>query len=230
MQISIIIPTYNESSTIVNLVNWLYRHSNHLVKEIIVADGQSMDDTKTKAKQAGATVITCQQKGRAAQMNAGAAKATGNIFYFVHADTLPPASFATDIVGAIQQGYVMGRYRTAFNSKNWLLKINAWFTRFDWFICYGGDQTLFITQQHFLQAGGFNNNLLIMEEFEFTARARQGVLYKIFRQPALISARKYEGRSWLQVQLANKKAVQLYKQGASQQTIADTYKKMLTIK
>jgi hypothetical protein len=51
--------------------------------------------------------------------------------------------------------------------------------------------------------------------------------YKIFANSALISARKYEGRSWLKVQLANRKAVQLFKKETSQQEILKTYKQML---
>jgi hypothetical protein len=47
------------------------------------------------------------------------------------------------------------------------------------------------------------------------------------RGAALISARKYEKNSWLQVQKANYKIIQLYKKGATQQTLVETYKRML---
>jgi len=66
-----------------------------------------------------------------------------------------------------------------------------------------------------------------MEEYDLTERARQMGQYKIMKGKVLVSVRKYEGRSWWRVLLANRKAVALYKAGTSQQQIADTYKQML---
>ncbi len=66
-----------------------------------------------------------------------------------------------------------------------------------------------------------------MEEYEFCTRARKQASYKIMNGAALISARKYEKNSWLQVQKANYKIIQLYKKGATQQTLVETYKRML---
>mgnify|MGYP001252698926 CR=1 FL=1 len=226
--ISIIIPTYNEAASIGKLVGYLQKHGGEQVKEIIISDSASTDETVAIAEQAGARVLISPQKGRAAQMNYGAANSSGSILYFVHADSFPPVNFATDIINAVNDGYDFGRYRTKFNSNKILLKINAWFTRFNWFICYGGDQTLFISRKLFEQSGGFKNNLLIMEEFELCERLMKQARYKIFNNATLVSARKYEGRSWLQVQLANRKAVKLFRKGASQKEIVNTYKKMLS--
>jgi rSAM/selenodomain-associated transferase 2 len=228
-KISIIIPTNNEADSIGKLVAYLQLHGKDDIAQIIVSDGGSADETISIAEQAGALALISPQKGRAAQMNYGAAKASGDIFYFVHADCYPPKNFARDILEAVDGGFDFGRYRTQFDSPNVLLKINAWFTRFNWFICYGGDQTLFIKKDFFQQAGRFKNELQIMEEFEFCQRQMKKGRYKIFNDSALISARKYEGRSWLKVQLANRKAVQLFKKGASQEEIVSTYKKMLKI-
>ena len=66
-----------------------------------------------------------------------------------------------------------------------------------------------------------------MEEYDLTARAKKIGRYKIFKNTALLNARKYNGRSWWQVQMANRKAIQLFKSGASQQQIVATYKAML---
>ncbi len=226
-RISIIIPTLNEAASIGKLIAFLQKHSGEYVKEIIICDGESNDETPSIAEQAGVTVLVSPQNGRAAQMNYGAANSRGDIFYFVHADCFPPVNFATEIIAAVNNGYDFGRYRTKFDSSKFLLKINAWFTRFNWFICYGGDQTFFITRKLFEQSGGYKNELLIMEEYEFSERLMKHGRYKIFTDAALISARKYEGRTWLQVQLANRKAVQLFKKGASQQGIVEQYRKML---
>ncbi len=227
MNISIIIPVHNEAENIDKLVRYLIQHKKKSVSEILVVDAGSTDNTMEIAKQAGAITIISPRKGRAAQMNYGASLATGDILYFVHADTFPPSSFANDIIEAVAQGFEVGRYRTKFNSTKWYLKINAWFTRFDWFICMGGDQTLFITKALYEKSSGFRTDMKIMEEFEFVPRVRKLSLYKIFKKSALVSARKYDTNSWWQVQMANKKIVSMYKGGADQESMINTYKKML---
>jgi hypothetical protein len=68
----------------------------------------------------------------------------------------------------------------------------------------------------------------IMEEYEFCERAKKIGKYKILKGEALISARKYDGNNWIDVQKANYKVVSMYKKGASQQDILETYKHMLT--
>jgi rSAM/selenodomain-associated transferase 2 len=226
MTLSIIIPTYNEAENIGKLVSFLHRHSNGRT-EIIVSDGGSTDNTMEKATEAGAKAFVSAGKGRAAQMNYGTSVAGGDVFYFVHADCYPPAGFISDIEQALRQGYHLGRYRTCFDSPKTLLKINAWITRFDLFICMGGDQTLFIKRSLFEDCRGFKEDMLIMEEYEFCQSARQQGRYKIMNGAALVSARKYEDNSWWQVLRANAKVVRMYKKGASQQHMVQTYKQML---
>lgn len=225
--ISIIIPTYNEAESITHLINYLRQNSTPVVAEIIVSDGGSADNTLHIAQQAGAKAVLSPKKGRAAQMNYGASIASSEVLYFIHADTFPPATFAEDIVQAVSEGYGLGRYRTKFNSNKTILLFNAFFTRFDWFICYGGDQTLFITKASFTQTGGFKEGMLIMEDYEIVVRARQKTKYKIFAKAALVSARKYETNSWLTVQLANRKIVKMYKNGATQMEMVNKYEEML---
>ena len=229
-RISIIIPTCNEADCIGKLIAFLQKYGGEYVAEIIISDGGSTDKTLAISQQAGVTAFVSPQIGRAAQMNFGVTKATGDILYFIHADCFPPENFATDIIAAVENGFSFGRYRSKYNSSNFMLRINAWFTRFNWFICYGGDQTLFITRKLFEQSGGFKSDLLIMEEYEFCERLMKLGRYKIFSAPALISARKYKGRSWLKVQQANRKAVQSFKKGMPQQKIVDQYKMNLGIK
>jgi rSAM/selenodomain-associated transferase 2 len=228
MKISIVIPTYNEAENIGKLVHYLKMHSTPDAAEIIIADGESTDDTVSIARKAGATALIAEQKGRAPQMNFGASAASGDVLYFMHADCFPPATFVHDILTAVKKGYDLGRYQTRFDTRKMILHLNAWFTRFDLFVCMGGDQTLFIRRPLFESLGGFRADMKIMEEYEFCQRARKQGRYKILDGKALISDRKYNTNSWLQVQKANAKIISMYKKGASQQEMLDTYKQMLS--
>ncbi len=222
--ISVIIPTYNEANIIAKLIAQLLQGNPPEAIEIIISDGGSRDGTMEVASRAGATAMLCPVKGRAAQMNFAAAKAKGHILYFVHADCSPPKGFVADILVAVEQGYDAGRYQTRFTDNNWRLVVNAFFTRFDLFVCYGGDQTLFITRQLFTKIGGFDESKLIMEDYDITHRLKQQGKYKIMRGVALVSTRKYETNGWWAVQKANYKAIAMYKQGAASKDIASMYK------
>lgn len=226
MNLSIVIPTYNEATNIEQLLYHLFKIKNSSI-EVIVSDGGSEDDTIAIAKNAGAIAALSPGKGRAAQMNYGASMAKGDVLYFIHADCFPPFTFINDIQQAITEGYQLGRYRTKFNSKKGLLKINAWFTQFDLFVCMGGDQTIFIKRALFEQCSGFNEDMKIMEEYEFCERARKIGKYKILKGYALISARKYDTNSWLKVQRANMRIMKMYKKGLSQQEMVDEYQRLL---
>ncbi|MEM7380208.1 MAG: glycosyltransferase, partial [Bacteroidota bacterium] len=86
--ISIIIPVLNEEAHIGSLLRHLKAQPLHFVKEIIVVDGGSSDKTVAVAIKHGASVLH-SNKGRARQMNFGAKHASGDVLYFLHADTFP---------------------------------------------------------------------------------------------------------------------------------------------
>lgn len=222
--LSIIIPTYNEAKNIGGLVKYLLQHN---ATEVIVVDGGSTDSTTSIAIENGARVIPSPHKGRAIQMNLGASVAKEDVLYFIHADTVPPPTFIADINEAINNGFELGRYRTKFLSTHLILPINAFFTRFDWVICYGGDQTLFITKKLFASINGFSASMKIMEDYDIVIRAKQKAKYKIINKNALVSARKYVKNSWWKVQNANYCIVQMYKKGASQEAMINKYKELL---
>ncbi len=196
MNVSVIIPTLNEAGNIGRLVLHLLNNGNHFLKEVIVVDGGSKDATIEKALKAGAKVINCAQCGRAPQMNIGAKNSSGDLLYFVHSDTLPPKSYLIDIQKAVKEGFSIGCFRSIFDSKNPLLKFNGYFSRFDLLWCRGGDQTLFVTRSLFEELGGYKDHFLIMEEYDFIIRARQKQAFKIVPNEVLVSARKYEKRSF----------------------------------
>jgi rSAM/selenodomain-associated transferase 2 len=227
MNISIIIPALNEEENIGKLISYLKKNAGKEIIEVIVVDGGSNDATVFKSNEAGAQVVVSPQKGRAVQMNLGATLANGDVLYFIHADTFPSPHFIKDILGAVSQGYELGRYKTKFLSSNPLLRLNEWFTSFDLFVCMGGDQTLFVTKKLFTELQGFKPDMYLMEEYEFCKRAREKAKYKIMSGYALVSARKYAKNGWLTVQLANYKILSMYKKGASQQNMAEEYKRRL---
>ncbi len=227
MTISVIIPTLNEAATIGSLVQQLWQFGGHAVVEILVVDAHSTDQTIGLARRAGATVLTAPEQCRAAQMNAGAAQATGEVVYFVHADVGIHPDFVADIAQAIQAGYTAGCYRFRFNSAHPLLRLNSYGTRFSGLMSRGGDQTLFMTRPLFNRLGGFNEQYVIMEDFEMIRRIRQVAQFAIIPKDVLVSARKYATNSWLRVQVANLTAFSLFFLNVAPVRIARTYKAML---
>ncbi|PSR12179.1 MAG: glycosyl transferase [Bacteroidetes bacterium] len=226
MTISIIIPTYNEAAHIERLLTYLQQHTQ---AEILVANSpNTRDQTAAKAAAMGVRVLNCPVAGRAQQMNYGAAQTQSEVIYFVHADTLPPASFLQDIAQSLEQGYDLGYFSYCFDSNSWLLRINGYCTRFDGLFAGGGDQTLFIKRNTFEQLGGFREELYIMEDFDLVKRAKKaGFKQHLITNDALVSARKYEKNSWLWVNIVNLSVFALFHLGVSQERLFATYRQLL---
>lgn len=229
MKISVIIPTLNEVDNIRQLIPHLLQYGHNHLAEIIVVDANSTDQTLTIAQQLGATTLESPEKGRAKQMNFAAKRAIGDVLYFVHADTRPPTTFAEDILTAIEEGYPIGSFRFKFNSNKGLLKINAFFTRFDRLISRGGDQTLFVLKNAFEALQGFDEQHRIMEDYEFITRARKTLSFKIVPKAVIVSARKYEKNNYIRVNIANGIVYSMFLMGASQDSMINMYNRLLNI-
>jgi rSAM/selenodomain-associated transferase 2 len=228
MFLSIIIPTYNEADNIAKTVSHLQENLTNTQYEIIVSDGGSTDKTIEIANSLDIKTLISPIKGRAGQMNFGVANAIGDVLYFVHADSLPTPTFYADIQSTLAEGYDCGSFRTVFDSDSFMLKINAFFTRFNYLFLRGGDQTIFVSRTLWQQVGAFKEQMLIMEDYDFLERIWTVGRFKLIPKATLISARKYEENSWLTVQLANLKVVRMYRNGASQVDMIATYKTMLS--
>jgi rSAM/selenodomain-associated transferase 2 len=229
LKISVIIPTYNEAQNIGNLIETIKKFGSSNLHEIIVVDSpQSTDQTIEIAQRQGASTIKSAKKGRASQMNFGASIATGDILYFVHADTKIHPDFTNDIIQNLSNGIDFGCYRYEFDSPNWLLKINAFFTRLPFIWCRGGDQTLFIRKTDFMKVGKFREDYQIMEDYEFIIRANKVLKFGIIPKNVIVSARKYETNSYLRVQKANFTVMRMFLNGrATQQEMVETYRRIL---
>ncbi len=217
--ISIIIPTYNEAAGISALIKYLLENNAGSVLEIIVVDGGSTDATQILAEIAGAKVLKSSQKGRAAQMNYGAKNASGEILYFLHADSYPPKSFSNDIIQQVNQGIESGCYRLAFDFDHWFLKLNCWFTRFNVNAVRFGDQSLYVKKDKFIKAGKFDESLVIMEDQEIIPRIRKHTRFKVFNNYVITSARKYNENGIYKMQGIFFMIYFMYQLGYSQESL-----------
>lgn len=198
--ISIIIPVLNEEDNITSLLSYLRRNtSSKNIKEIIVVDGGSTDNTVALAEKNKVKTIH-SKKGRSRQMNFGARNATGDILYFLHVDTMPPRNFDESIIRAIRHGGQAGCFRMKFDSRSKFLAFFAWCTKLNYKICRGGDQSLFITKELFESTEGFNENYIVYEDIEFTDRLYGVVDFKILPRHVITSARRYEEKGEVKLQ------------------------------
>ncbi len=229
MLLSIVIPTLNEEENITTLVPYLWQYGHRGNTEIIVVDAVKSTDNGCKvAEYCGAKVIKSEICCRAVQLNLGAQQAQGEILYFIHADVIPPETYYKDIIKAVQKGKDWGFFSYQFNSKKWLLKLNAYYTRFNGLFSGGGDQTLFIKKNIFNQVNGFREDYKIMEDFELTRRLKaQQFPFCIIKNDVLISARKYDKNSYIKVNLVNFWVFMLFLRGCAQDKIIQVYKKWI---
>ncbi|MEH6747200.1 MAG: glycosyltransferase [Maribacter arcticus] len=213
--ISIIIPVHNEFKNLQRLfkVGSFLAHTKLL--EIVVAVSPSNSDSvKLLDNIPKVKIVRCEKKGRAAQMNKASKMALGNTFVFLHADVVPPVGFIDNILHSLQTGYDAGFFSYRFDKDVWYLRINTSFTAKDGLFTGGGDQCLFIKKDSFNELGGFNEEQVLMEDFEFFNRMKkQKVPYTIVKNDLVVSARKYECNSYLRVNLSNLLLVILFKLG-----------------
>ena len=190
-QLSIIIPTLNEAENIALLLDHLMSNAaSPRILEIIVIDGGSTDDTIAIAKAQNAKVISAP-KGRAKQMNAGAAIAQGDVLYFLHADSFPPENYDQLIYDEIGKWNLAGCFRMRFDSNHWWLRLASWFTQFSWRACRGGDQSQFITKKLFQELGGFDEAFTIYEDNDLINKLYAVEEFVVINKRLTTSARRY---------------------------------------
>ena len=196
--ISIIIPALNEAANINRLLAHLIENkTGENILEIIVVDGNSQDNTTELVKEFSknstiAVRLIQSERGRAKQMNAGAKHSKSTILYFLHADSYPPKGFETLIISEIEKQQLAGCFKMRFDSNHWWLAIVGWATRFNWKICRGGDQSLFITKALFNEIGGFDQRYTIYEDQILTNQLYKRKQFVVIQHWIVTSARLYE--------------------------------------
>lgn len=228
MEISIIIPTYNEEGSIVSTLKKIIENSSSQVKEIIISDGSSTDRTRELVSQYEIVkLVESPKRARAAQMNYGASFAKGKILLFLHADTIPPIHFDEKIVCAVKNGSDAGCFQLSFDREHPLLKFYGWCTKFNVDAFRFGDQGLFISQHVFQEIGGFRSDFFLMEDHEIIGRIKKDYSFKIMAHKVITSARKYNRNGVVRLQLTFVLIYVLYHLKTSQKVLKNLYMELI---
>jgi rSAM/selenodomain-associated transferase 2 len=190
--LSVIIPARNEAEMLPRTLAWLRKHLPDGRGEIIVAEEGSAGETAAIA--AGlARVVHAADGSRAALLNAGAAAARGEILFFVHADSFPPATFAADIAAALADPRVVGgAFAHRFLEPAWGLRAVSWINRRRYWLTrnYYGDQGIFVRREVFERIGGFPPRRL-MEDLAFSQRLKREGRTWVIPNPMRTSGRRF---------------------------------------
>lgn len=188
--LSVIVPTLNEEAHLAHLMEALQLDFPH---EIIVADGGSTDATVAIARGHGPQIVS-SAPGRAAQMNAAAALATGEHLLFLHADTVPPRGFPgliSRLLADPQASAGAFRFQLAGDlACARLIEIGV-AMRCRLFAQPYGDQGLFVGRWTFQQLGGFPA-WPVLEDLHFVRQLKRVGKIRIAAEPATTSPRRWE--------------------------------------
>ena len=189
---SIIIPVLNEASNLEGLLLSLQKFRDAGV-ELILADGGSSDDSVIVAKPL-VTQVVISETGRATQMNAGAAKASGDVLIFLHADTqLSQSSIRTLAREWARQDRQWGRFDVRLSGKHFLFRVIEFMMNLRSKLTgiATGDQGIFVERALFVQLGGFAN-IPLMEDVELSKRLKRYSKPICVNKPVTTSSRRWE--------------------------------------
>ena len=194
--ISIIMPVLDEAPRIVAQLMWLQPFRVQGV-ELIVVDGGSADHTLELSAPLADHVLVAA-RGRALQMNAGAAASRGRVVLFLHADTRLPDSALAAVLTAIAGGASWGRFDVRIDGRHPFLRVVEvmmnWRSRLTGIAT--GDQAIFVRRAVFEQAGGYPE-LPLMEDIALSSRLKRLAPPACLPDIVITSARRWEERGVL---------------------------------
>jgi rSAM/selenodomain-associated transferase 2 len=188
-RISIIIPVIDEAEGLAATLPPLarLRHAGH---EVIVVDGGSRDDTRRRAGPLADRVLIAG-RGRARQMNAGAAAATGDVLLFLHADSLLPGDAEAAITRAMGVS-CWGRFDVRLWGREWPLRVIEVFMNLRSRLTgiATGDQAIFVERETFKRIGGYPD-IPLMEDIAISRLLKAITRPACLRQKVVTSARRW---------------------------------------
>jgi rSAM/selenodomain-associated transferase 2 len=193
--VSVIIPTVNEEAALGSTLDALARMRGAV--EVIVVDGGSNDGTLAVAGAHGVRALKAA-RGRGVQMHAGARAARGTVLWFLHADTLVPASAAEKIIEALRNPAVVGgSFRLRFDGRRWAARFLTLLQPiFNWLGLVYGDSAIFVRRAAYERAGGFRP-FPLFEDLDLVQRLRRCGRVVRLRATVVTSSRRFQGRSFV---------------------------------
>jgi len=195
MRVSVVIPTIEERGQVGRAIDSALAGG---AAEVVVADGASNDATEEIAVRAGAIVVQAP-RGRARQLNAGAARATGDVLLFLHADTTLPPGAARLVRQALgTPGVVAGAFTYRSDGVGALGRLLTTGGRVRCRLSGHpyGDQALFLRRRTFRALGGFPD-LPVMEDWELVARLRRLGRVLVLPEEAVTSSGSFDDHGLL---------------------------------
>ena len=222
MKISIIVPVLNEAKNLPRIFQQLqlFRELNH---EVIVVDGGSVDNSLALSYK-GADVVLSSVPGRAVQMNNGAAVASGDVFLFLHADTVLPRDAAvliTSIKNDSFWGFFSVRlsgHKAVFRLIEWLINHRSGFSSIA-----TGDQAIFIERNFFNNIGGFPE-IMLMEDIAVSRLLKNITVPVRLASKVITSSRRWEQNGVVATVLLMWKLRLLYFFGVSPEKLCRMYR------
>lgn len=194
VRLSIIVPMLNEAAALPRLLAQL-AHWRTRGCEVVLVDGGSADDSAVLARAAGFTVVEAE-RGRARQMNAGAAKAGGEVLLFLHADTQLAADADASVRAALAEAdREWGRFDVRITGRSPMLRVVATLMNLRSRLTgiATGDQAMFVRREAFEAVGGFPLQPL-MEDVELSRRLLRRSRPACLRLRVATSGRRWEQR------------------------------------
>lgn len=199
MEISVIIPTFNEELTITKTLESLSRLIN--VAEVVIVDGGSTDKTAEIAENFSGlkklVVVKTNEANRGKQLHEGTRHAAHEIFWFVHADTRPQQGCARQIKSVMRFDEVVGgNFEVIFNGDTRSAKFLTWLYPLlrSWGLCYG-DSAFFVRREIYEKIGGFKP-IGAFEDLDLYHRLRKKGRFYHMSQAVTTSSRRFENRSF----------------------------------